>query len=357
MSNPPNVSGIANCEPDNATARQIIAQCVTQFPSNNTDCNQFLKAVARPYFGDGVFGGLNADEIVAQVTKAGSGWVTSKQIPDAISAAKNGQFVGAGMTSADLQPYNPGTEHGHLAVVIGCDGQLSGTTIVPIGYAGSLGNPAARIAGARLSGTFPALAVRSQQVTYFYRTPTQAPATSGFNALVAHIAGSPNMAWGKCVAPAFKERVVSLSAAIGCNADHLMACMAFETGETFSPSIRNSQSGAVGLIQFLPSTAKSLGTTADALANMTAVAQLDYVEKYFSPWKGRVGTLADLYMAILAPFAIGKPDSTPLYTQGTPAYEQNKGLDHDMDGVITKAEATSHAQEKLNIGSDAAHYG
>lgn len=41
-----------------------------------------------------------------------------------------------------------------------------------------------------------------------------------------------------------------------------MAAMAFESGETFSPSIKNAAgSGAVGLIQFMPSTAKALGTS------------------------------------------------------------------------------------------------
>jgi hypothetical protein len=58
-----------------------------------------------------------------------------------------------------------------------------------------------------------------------------------------------------------------------------MAAMAFETGETFSPSIKNKASGATGLIQFMRSTAKGSGTTTAALAEMTAVDQLDFVEK------------------------------------------------------------------------------
>lgn len=44
-------------------------------------------------------------------------------------------------------------------------------------------------------------------------------------------------------------------------------------------------SGAIGLIQFMPSTAKGLGTSTSALKQMTAVDQLAYVEKYFAPYK------------------------------------------------------------------------
>ena len=349
---PPETPAAAACEPDNEVARQILSQCVVKFPDNSGDCNQFLKAVASEFFDASIFSGLNADAIISLVKQDNSGWAITEQIPDAIAAAKAGKFVAAGMTSTDLQEYHPGTVHGHLAVVIGCDGQVSGTTVVPLGYAGSLENPAARISGTRLSGTFPPLAVRNQEVTYFVRTPIKTPDASGFQTLMAHIAGVPSIAWGKAVSAAFKNRVIVLSTSIGCDPNHLMACMAFESGETFSPSVKNPVSGAIGLIQFMPSTAKSLGTTSEALAQMSAVDQLDYVEDYFDPWKGKLTTLPDLYMAILAPFAIGKPDSTALYKQGTAAYEQNKGLDHDMDGVITKAEAAGHVQAKLAKGLD-----
>ena len=45
------------------------------------------------------------------------------------------------------------------------------------------------------------------------------------------------------------------------NPDFLLACMAFESGMSFCSSIRNAASGATGLIQFMPSTARGLGTT------------------------------------------------------------------------------------------------
>ena len=44
---------------------------------------------------------------------------------------------------------------------------------------------------------------------------------------------------------------------LGISEADLMAVMSFETGGTFNPNIRNAAgSGATGLIQFMPSTAR-----------------------------------------------------------------------------------------------------
>ena len=147
--------------------------------------------------------------------------------------------------------------------------------------------------------------------------------------------------------------MISLCDRLGIEPDHMMACMAFESGETFSPSIYNAAgSGAVGLIQFMPATARGLGTATGNLAALSAVEQLDWVEKYFQPYKGRLKTLSDVYMAILWPAAIGKPESSPLWAQSErpTTYRQNSGLDANKDGVITKAEAASKVQAKLERG-------
>jgi hypothetical protein len=133
----------------------------------------------------------------------------------------------------------------------------------------------------------------------------------------------------------------------------IMACMAFESGETFSPSIRNAAgSGAIGLIQFMPSTAKGLGTSTAHLADMTAEEQLEFVHRYFLPYKGRLSKLSDVYMAILWPAAIGKPDSAPLWDATTrpTTYRQNAGLDTNKDRTITKGEAAGKVARKLIKG-------
>jgi hypothetical protein len=131
-----------------------------------------------------------------------------------------------------------------------------------------------------------------------------------------------------------------------------MAAMAFETGETFSPSKKNNEgSGATGLIQFMPDTAiHVLHTTTAALASMTAVAQLDFVKQYMMQFQGKYKTLSDVYMAIFAPVAVGQPESTILYTSPSQKYLLNKGLDSNGDGVITKTEAASFVQKELIRG-------
>jgi Transglycosylase SLT domain len=160
----------------------------------------------------------------------------------------------------------------------------------------------------------------------------------------------PSIAWGKKVSKAFKQKTLAIAGGLGCDPSHLMSAMAFESGESFSASVRNKQSNAVGLIQFMPTTAKALGTTSDALAAMTPEAQLDYVQKYLKPYKGRMKTLSDVYMTILWPKAVGQPEAAVLFAKPSKAYQQNAGLDANKDGTITKAEAAAKVNAKLVKG-------
>lgn len=160
------------------------------------------------------------------------------------------------------------------------------------------------------------------------------------------------LAWGRKVSPEFRAEVINMCDKLLIpDPSWLMACMAFETGETFAADIRNAAgSGATGLIQFMPNTAVGLGTTTSALARMRAEDQLDYVYRYFKPFRGRINSLADCYMAILLPKYVGKPDDSILFNFGTVAYRQNSGLDQNRDGQVTKAEASAKVLAKLNRG-------
>lgn len=152
------------------------------------------------------------------------------------------------------------------------------------------------------------------------------------------------LAWGAKVSPAFRDKVRLISSRLGVDPSDLMTCMAWESGRSFSPSKKNmAGSGATGLIQFMPATARGLGTSTAALAAMTAVQQLDWVEKYFQPYKGKLHNLADLYMAILWPAGVDKPMEYVLWDAKTrpTTYRQNAGLDANKDGVITKAECSA----------------
>ena len=160
----------------------------------------------------------------------------------------------------------------------------------------------------------------------------------------------PEIAFGKVVEVAFKSRVIAICAGLGADPSHLMAAMAYETGETFSPSIQNKKTGATGLIQFMPKTAVGLGTTTTALKAMTAVAQLNFVEKYLAPFKGKMIALSDVYMTILWPKSVGKSEAFVLFAAPSTAYVVNKGLDVNKDGEVTKGEAADKVQKKLSKG-------
>jgi hypothetical protein len=161
------------------------------------------------------------------------------------------------------------------------------------------------------------------------------------------------VAWGAKVSPLFKERVFWIADTLECSPDDLMACMAWESGETFSASVKNmAGSGATGLIQFMPSTAKALGTTTVALSRMSPEDQLNYVYKYFRPYAGRLRNLGDLYMCILWPKAVGQNDQYVLFDRAkTPtAFRQNAGLDVNKNGQVTRSECLVKVQEKLAKG-------
>lgn len=151
---------------------QIINACEMKFNNSfNTDCNKYIKAVSESFFDPGLLDGLNADGIIDFLSNEGNGWANlGKNHTLAIIDAKANKFVIAGMKSLELND-----DHGHLAVVVGLDGQASGTVIVPICYAGSL-NPSARVSKKRVSETFNATFARESKISYFSKAPDRIPA-------------------------------------------------------------------------------------------------------------------------------------------------------------------------------------
>jgi len=130
--------------------------------------------------------------------------------------------------------------------------------------------------------------------------------------------------------------------------DWLMFVMWFETAHTLDHTIVNFQRGdnpdpnircykrASGAIQFMPRTAISLGITNYDLIHMSFIEQLDYVEKYLKPYKGKYHSFVDLYLAIFYPVMVGKPDTytikSDIIAKQNPIFDVNNDLD------ITKKE-------------------
>ncbi|MGJ4730137.1 LysM peptidoglycan-binding domain-containing protein, partial [Luteimonas sp. SDU101] len=158
------------------------------------------------------------------------------------------------------------------------------------------------------------------------------------------VRGNPN------VTEAFLRGVEEMAGRIGTRPEYVLAVMSFETGGSFSPGVRNGAgSGATGLIQFMPTTARELGTSTEALARMSAVDQLEYVERYFAQRSdpGDLNTLEGVYTTVLYGSPRPDPGST-LFSQGSAAYRMNAPLDLNRDGRITAGEATSFVRDKID---------
>lgn len=140
--------------------------------------------------------------------------------------------------------------------------------------------------------------------------------------------------------PEFLAKVKQIAQRLNCNYRDLLALMNAESG--INASAKNPYSSATGLIQFIDSTAKSLGTTVEQLRVMSPIDQLDYVEKYLQRAKASAGFGAGEYLSGGQLYALtlypAKARNEVLITSGGNAYSMNKGLDLNKDGQITKSE-------------------
>ena len=151
-----------------------------------------------------------------------------------------------------------------------------------------------------------------------------------------------DLIWGEKVSCAFRKKVVEIAKRLGKDPNLLMAGMALETGRTFSPTA-GSGTSYVGLIQFGDSAAESVGTTRAKLLKMSAVEQLDYVEKYLDKKKDKINTLTDFYLSILMPVDVGKgnkPNHAVFDNQFTLVYKK--------DGSLTDLSKSRHYGYRQN---------
>ncbi len=144
----------------------------------------------------------------------------------------------------------------------------------------------------------------------------------------------------------FLERVIEIAEELEIDPDDLMAVMAFESKFTLNAV---SGSGAYGLIQFtqisLDQINKNNGTSykKSDLLSMGMMEQLELVYLHYKPKAGLMYDLGDVYLVTLAPaFVKGEvlEDSTIIYSEsdGNNNYKNNKGLDKDGKGFITKGD-------------------
>lgn len=153
------------------------------------------------------------------------------------------------------------------------------------------------------------------------------------------------------------DRIVAAAQSVQADPGLLADLINYETAGTFSPSIKNPNSTATGLIQFLSSTASKLGTSTAALAEMSAIEQMDYVQLYLERVAATYGPLSvesDLYMSVFYPAAIGKGTSYAFGSAVTAVNASNTVQDY-VDAVRRKSKlgavlSSSSSSSSLPLG-------
>ena len=135
----------------------------------------------------------------------------------------------------------------------------------------------------------------------------------------------------------------------------VLSVMHYETGGSFRSDIKNPNSSATGLIQFMGSTARGLETTTENLSKMNQVEQLKYVEKYFNLIKDNFDEVdylnpKNVALAVFYPRAIGQGDNYIIAEEGRSRLDDRilkVNKDHNGDGKITADEYTG---KSLGLG-------
>lgn len=156
-----------------------------------------------------------------------------------------------------------------------------------------------------------------------------------------------------------KKQIVDFYAANKASVDSLAAyldvpplwivCL-FHLESSLTPTRRNSSSGAVGLNQMMPATLRDYNLTPEQYRAMSVAEQIEIMKRFFKPAKGLIKRAGDLYLYNFYPVAvvnnwamnypIGKAGdfSTRYGISLNKIYEQNKGLDFNKDGNLTRGD-------------------
>lgn len=102
----------------------------------------------------------------------------------------------------------------------------------------------------------------------------------------------------------------------------------------YNTAAYNSNSGASGLFQFIPSTAAELGYTTAEIRAMSPAQQLNVYGQYLDRWDYGSGAQTGLGIMQAAPAYGNRPGNFEVYRPGTRAYAQNPGW-VGSDGRIT----------------------
>ncbi|HWT40381.1 MAG TPA: hypothetical protein VN081_03905 [Dongiaceae bacterium] len=155
--------------------------------------------------------------------------------------------------------------------------------------------------------------------------------------------------WKK--SPEFITKVNSMSTRLGADPNDLMAVMKIESG--LNAGAMNKTSSATGLIQWMKYPG---GMSRQQFAGMDELDQLNHVEKWFSPYAGKLNTPGKVYLAVAAPGVLSQlpanaPPSTVVYAAGSREAKANPAW-QDKTGAVTLGRLDALVQgtkQKLGI--------
>jgi len=137
--------------------------------------------------------------------------------------------------------------------------------------------------------------------------------------------------------PEFVASVEKLAEKRGISTSEIYKIIQGESG--FKPTAQN-KSGATGLFQLMPASAKELGYSTSDIKKMSPSQQVDLYDKYLDRWsysnKNRLGI-----MQAAPAFANREPEAI-IYGKSTAAWKQNPGWREKGDGPITVRSINSY---------------
>ncbi len=139
---------------------------------------------------------------------------------------------------------------------------------------------------------------------------------------------------------AFEKKVTDIAAWLGIDPNWLMQVMYAES--KMNARAKNIQQGrliAAGLLQWTK--ASGLPGAPKTVLQYNHLQQLDWVKKYFTPYRGKMHSYFDVYLVTFFPAAVGQGDGYVFATRKLPASliaHQNPAINTVKDGKITMAE-------------------
>lgn len=143
----------------------------------------------------------------------------------------------------------------------------------------------------------------------------------------------------------FTRRVIEISDTLGVDPNWSMVLMNSESG--LKSNAKNRFTGAYGLFQLTPGTAKHMKVDFSKYKDMNQLQQLEVFLQYFIPFKNRMHSFVDMYLCCFYPMGGAVMRIQGDYIFPKSVCVQNKSFDIDKDGVLHLWEVRNYMRKKI----------